>query len=117
MTDQDWKRLVQGFDPHLLRLALNELDAVREHFVTSEDFAEDDELKSFSMRNEVAMLQELATAVMHHGQRDNATRLFEDADDLHLRLVGVIGVFQQLQATLEMLLDLQPEPLDASQLN
>jgi hypothetical protein len=105
MTDDDWQRLDENFDPHRLVEAVDDLDTLRG--ILSEDGNRPPEIRDRLLR-----LHALAMAVVNEGSHRQAPELFDLAMELEDEAFTMLEAITRIHDTLSALIELGPEDLD-----
>lgn len=104
MTDDEWQHLVENFETTGLLTAVDAVDRVRD------DFNDRDEGPP-RIREDLFHLHRLATAVVNHGSRREAPKLFHLAGALEDQVEACLEYLEQVREVLARLVALCPDSL------
>ncbi len=106
ISEDDYEKLVDGFDTMTILGAVDGLDELRA------DFADDDETCApMSVRDDLLKLHELAMNVVNMGGRSHALEMFDLASDIEMELSEMVEKLEAVRDAIGELTDLRPDDL------
>jgi Mg2+ and Co2+ transporter CorA len=104
-TEEEMRRLYEGFEPHDLLDAVDLLDEMRNRF---QGPGTDDPSE---LRIDMLKLHGLAMAVVNNGAAPKTQAMFDLANDVQDEIASMREAIGKIEKTLNRLMDLYPESL------
>jgi hypothetical protein len=102
IEEDDYEKLVDGFDTTTILGAVDQLDELRG------DFADRENGEPLELRDDLLKLHQLAMDVVNNGMRRQALEMFVLAGDIESEFDDLITRLQEVRGTIEVLTDLCP---------
>jgi hypothetical protein len=98
--------LIDEYDTHRILEAVDSLDLVRY------EICDDEDGRPTELRQKLLKLHQLGFEVFREGQNSQKEAMFDLADELSLKVPGLIVALEQIQDALMDLLEFQDDPDD-----